>query len=447
MDASYIDEDYEVYFDKEFSQHLLDTYQKLTTLAISLKINGLEEPLYSKNYWPKFCNEIRQEFSHICRGVFSDQEELHMCKAGLWCRNIKIKIEGRSIGTLAVGHRLIVDRMAESENQLIETLSKETASEDKRKKLVNLLKEVCIVNEQQFDYDILKDFSIIEQYLMMERKRAFKTEKQLMDIKETAANISHQLIMPMQAIVADLRNLSLDTNKPDYSREQLKKDINEVLNKVCKLSYSAENLRNFISQEAETHRYEFRNMNIEPLLAEAINLFKSEAKQKNIMIKGPTFKTVPFPEAWISEPHIKSVFYNLMNNAVKYAFRGSREEKNFITVICSPDSIKGKSGFIIEISNLGVGIEEDEIRDGKIFELGYRGRLTRDESRIGSGLGLYYVKKVITDHGGNIFINSEIRGIREIGRVTAPYLTTVKLFLPKKGPGERKYGEYFMGRR
>lgn len=81
----------------------------------------------------------------------------------------------------------------------------------------------------------------------------------------------------------------------------------------------------------------------------------------------------------------------------------------------------------MEFENCGLGILKEELDTGIIFQLGYRGVLASDRSRIGAGLGLYIIKKIVDRHRGTVSINSEKIGI---GEKIDPYRTSVKVCLP-----------------
>lgn len=63
-----------------------------------------------------------------------------------------------------------------------------------------------------------------------------------------------------------------------------------------------------------------------------------------------------------------------------------------------------------------------ELLNDKIFEYGYRGKLSADRHRTGSGMGLSEVKKIIKKHNGKVKIMSDPKG--------SAYKTVVKVFLP-----------------
>jgi signal transduction histidine kinase len=84
----------------------------------------------------------------------------------------------------------------------------------------------------------------------------------------------------------------------------------------------------------------------------------------------------------------------------------------------------------IEIENYGVGILPEEITSGIIFEYGYRGKLSYDWNRTGSGIGLSEALKIAKKHGGNIWITSRPVAAPK-GDEKIPYLTRVKIRLPR----------------
>lgn len=113
-------------------------------------------------------------------------------------------------------------------------------------------------------------------------------------------------------------------------------------------------------------------------------------------------------------------FKNLVQNAVKYSYRSIQDgDHRFVRVECEWLPAMHR----ISISNYGVGILPDEIKNGLIWQDQYRGILAGDRSRPGSGLGLHHVLYVIKDmHGGKISAKSQ--------ELPTAYLTTFTVLLP-----------------
>ena len=84
-----------------------------------------------------------------------------------------------------------------------------------------------------------------------------------------------------------------------------------------------------------------------------------------------------------------------MDNAVKYCQQ-------------TPDiairTLTDKRWFILEVSDNGIGMKREEVK--MIFDKFYRVPTGNQHDVKGFGLGLYYVKLIIEEHGGQIFVKS-----------------------------------------
>eukprot|EP01133_Synstelium_polycarpum_P004842 gene4842-5629_t len=94
---------------------------------------------------------------------------------------------------------------------------------------------------------------------------------------------------------------------------------------------------------------------------------------------------------------LNSVFYNLIDNALKYASPNA-----VIAISC----FKEKENMVVFVGDNGPGIEE--IYKNKIFERFFRIPDQDVHNVKGSGLGLHYVKEIVEEHGGKISMKSEI---------------------------------------
>jgi len=198
--------------------------------------------------------------------------------------------------------------------------------------------------------------------------------------------------------------------------------IAHTITDTSKIAYTdVENLRSYLSgwnQKSEDARYEFKKENLYDCIKEAVNIYQIYAFQKEIAIEIPVDMVL---EIEMSKEDLIKMLHNLIQNAVKYS---SKKQNIRIQV----ENLE--KGVAIEIENYGVGILPEEIDTGKIFEWGYRGKLSSDLNRTGSGIGLPEAKKIARKHGGDIIVTSTPVGDVK-GDPRVPYLTKVKVTLPK----------------
>lgn len=102
----------------------------------------------------------------------------------------------------------------------------------------------------------------------------------------------------------------------------------------------------------------------------------------------------------VDEMHFTNVIFNLLDNAVKY-----RSEERPLLLEVSSCNISDEK-LRITIADNGIGIRRDDIK--KIFEKFYRVHTGNVHNVKGFGLGLAYVRKMITELGGDISVESEI---------------------------------------
>ena len=99
----------------------------------------------------------------------------------------------------------------------------------------------------------------------------------------------------------------------------------------------------------------------------------------------------------MDEVHITNVIYNLLDNAVKYC----NTVPNI--VIRTWDDTQN---FYLSITDNGIGIKREDLK--MIFDKFYRVPTGNLHDVKGFGLGLYYVKLIVEEHGGTIQVKSQL---------------------------------------
>lgn len=102
-------------------------------------------------------------------------------------------------------------------------------------------------------------------------------------------------------------------------------------------------------------------------------------------------------KAVVDEPRMRMVLENLIDNASKYSGKGK-------TTTIRLQSDHGRA--IISISDQGVGIAKKDIQ--KLFQKFSRVDNAMSMEAGGTGIGLYWAKKIVDLHGGSIDVESQL---------------------------------------
>ncbi len=108
---------------------------------------------------------------------------------------------------------------------------------------------------------------------------------------------------------------------------------------------------------------------------------------------------------------LRRVVMNIIQNSLKYM----NQEQKEIQVNLTSESDR----IVVEMKDNGNGIREEDIP--YIFQSFYRTDTSRNSATGGSGLGLSIVKKIIQEHGGMVWAESEP------GKGTSIYFTLKKV--------------------
>lgn len=128
----------------------------------------------------------------------------------------------------------------------------------------------------------------------------------------------------------------------------------------------------------------------------------------------------------IVAPDVHRALTDLLHNAVKYSWK---RPGGTAWILIRTRQVQ--NSVHIEFENYGVPIPREEIDKGLIFQSGFRGRISSDRKRTGTGFGLFDAAQVAKDEGGDLTIRSHpaSSGGRE-DDYKQPFLTTATLILP-----------------
>lgn len=219
------------------------------------------------------------------------------------------------------------------------------------------------------------------------RVKDLKEQEKLISDHETLLDtISHDIKSPLTSMVLTIGQLKKATSgNPD----EFNKLFNLLENSIRKMQHIINDLTDAGKQKhrykAEEELLNFENILEDVRLTLALNIRESEAVIKS---------DINVSEILYSRRKLRSIIYNLVNNAIKFTPPGCKPEIFIQTQ-------REKNHIVITVRDNGIGIDEDkqEAVFSKYFRL--------ENAIEGSGIGLYLVKEIVNNSGGKISLKSK----------------------------------------
>jgi len=199
--------------------------------------------------------------------------------------------------------------------------------------------------------------------------------------------LDHEIKNPLTGLQAALVNMQEAADESDRCRAG--ENARLAIERLRRLLADMRKLA-----ELEERSLERLPVDIPALLEEVTEAVRSlpacEGREVNLMIARVPW---PFPPVTGDRDLLGLVFYNLLENAIKFT--------------CAEDSVEVRAledgrSILVEVADSGAGIPPEEM--AKIFEELYRGVNAR--GREGSGLGLALARRIVVLHGGVIEVRS-----------------------------------------
>jgi len=228
------------------------------------------------------------------------------------------------------------------------------------------------------------------------------------------SNVTHEVKSPLSSI-----QLSLETLKSrDVPRERQKEFVEMMIKDVNRLTRLINSILQIpaLEQKKFAHSYKVypAGSAIKQILNESVEEFRLPPDTINIEENAPC-------EFVIDIDGLKTVFDNLIDNALKYSIQPAKINVN---VSCNTQKV------IIEFTDNGIGIDSKELK--KVFNKFHRVYHQNIPNVKGTGLGLYQVKEIIKNHGGKIHIFSQGENKGTTFKIELPiYQVFKKRFLTK----------------
>ncbi len=208
--------------------------------------------------------------------------------------------------------------------------------------------------------------------------------------RQMTADIAHDLRTPLSVITGYLEGLKDGVVKPSEERFAAMHDEALYLQRLV------EDLRTLSLADAGELSLSLNSVQPGDLVQRLANSFQHQAGQKRIALE--TDIAADLPAVQMDPERVLEALGNLISNAIRYTPEGGR---------VALSARREGQAVLLQVGDTGAGIAPEDLEH--VFERFYRTDELRQEG--GSGLGLAIAKSIIELQGGQIFAQSQGRGL------------------------------------
>jgi signal transduction histidine kinase len=203
-------------------------------------------------------------------------------------------------------------------------------------------------------------------------------------------NMAHELKTPLTTIAVAGSTLA----QPDVQQdpEQVKRLSGLIRSENRHLGRLIDQLLDINVWERDNITLQLKETDIGPLLQKIADAFRLEHKERTFTLETEIDAALEGVKVRLDEFYFSVALHNLLSNALKY---GGDPPRIGMKAFVERDLL------VVEVADNGRGIPPEEQKH--LFEKFYRGRAARKHIR-GLGLGLFYVKKILEMHGGDVIL-------------------------------------------
>ncbi|HHY73988.1 MAG TPA: PAS domain S-box protein [Bacillus bacterium] len=217
---------------------------------------------------------------------------------------------------------------------------------------------------------------------VVEREELLTRSEKLSTVGQLAAGIAHEIRNPLTSIKGFLQIIKSEGNVPSsYTNIMLDEldRIETIINEFL-----------FLAKPQQEIKFEIQSF--KPILDQVISLMQAEANLKGIEIE-VELDEIAMLKVKSNANHLKQIFINIIKNAME-----ALQSKG--TIFIKGQVTNPKSMITIRVIDDGPGISQERLK--KLGEPFYS---TKEK---GTGLGLMITRKLLEDHGGDLFFESEL---------------------------------------
>lgn len=216
-----------------------------------------------------------------------------------------------------------------------------------------------------------------------------RLQKAIEEMRRFTADAAHELRTPLAVLRSGI-DVAL---RAPRTAQEYRQALEAAADEANRLTRLADQLLFLSRQAAGMMQIDREEMRLDALVKDVAEQLAGRTDEAGVAL------TVEPLEAWTvrgDDIRLSQVFYNVLENAIKYTPRGGRI------------AVRGKAvdhRVEIEVEDTGLGIPPEHLPH--VFKRFYRVEQSRNAERGGSGLGLAIAQSAIEAHGGSISIKSK----------------------------------------
>jgi len=256
--------------------------------------------------------------------------------------------------------------------------------------MINAIKRT----QEKVEWALITIQDVTDPLTRLKEYRVMRNELELVnkELDAFAHTVSHDLRAPLRLTTACIKFLQNDHSQA--LNAEGKNYLERIEKGTVRLQTMIDDLLKLSRINRIRNPYEVTDMR--KLIQSVVERLEYDIEENNVDIQIDS----EMPKIQCDCIKMAEVFQNLINNAIKFSVRNKENTHPSIQIGHKPVS----QGHLFFVKDNGIGI--DKKYHDQVFELFRRTEESRDYE--GTGAGLSIVKKVILDHGGEIWIESDI---------------------------------------
>ncbi|MBI1914445.1 MAG: HAMP domain-containing protein [Planctomycetes bacterium] len=215
-----------------------------------------------------------------------------------------------------------------------------------------------------------------------------RLEKSFAEVRRFTADASHELRTPLTAIRTEAE---VALGRPSLPPEQ-QHLLGSILEECERLTRLTDQLLALSREDAGVVPVSREELDLASLVEGVVETMRPLAEAKGLRLRTAVSGGV---RVRADGARLRQVFYNLLDNAIKYTPEGGDIEAR----------VEGREGeAVATIRDTGVGIPAEHLP--RVFDRFYRVDRARSREQGGTGLGLSITRSIVHAHGGRVELDS-----------------------------------------